>query len=232
MNKIRLFGCITLACVLFAGVSTSAIAAFILNGTRFIYEEGKKNISIEVKNNAKDTYGGQVWIDNYAADNTDVFMVPSPPFFKLDAGQKQILRLMNVNASLPKDRESLFYVNVQEIPPKPKQVDGSIIAIAMNIRTKIIYRPKNCIKGRKNAENQLLKEYKDGKLYIKNPTPYYFAITTLKINDKTVSIPKSKHSLMSTFPPFSEVDTGLKQTGKVLVGALNDWGGEQFYEVQ
>ncbi|KLW85418.1 hypothetical protein SP99_04580 [Enterobacter sp. BIDMC92] len=231
MNKNRLFRYAVLLCVITAGGVTTANAAFILSGTRFIYEEGKKNISIEVTNTSKDTYGGQVWIDNSATDNTGVFMVPSPPFFKLDAGRKQVLRLMNVNSSLPNDRESLFYINVQEIPPKPKQVDGSIIAIAMNTRVKLLYRPKSIMKERLNAESQVMPEYKNGHLWLKNPTPYYFAITSVKVNGKTMTIPKQKLSSLTTLKPNDEVDTGIVQAGNVTIGAINDWGGEQFYEI-
>ncbi|EPS0558336.1 fimbrial chaperone [Enterobacter roggenkampii] len=217
--------------VLSAVGTTSAKAAFILSGTRYIYEEGKKNISMEITNTSKDTYGGQVWIDNSETENTGVFMVPSPPFFKLDAKQKQVLRLMNVNTSLPKDRESLFYVNVQEIPPKPKQVEGSIIAIAMNTRVKLLYRPKSLIKERNNAESQLLSEYKNGHLWLKNPTPYYFAITSVKVNGKAVVIPKENRSFLATLKPNDEVNTGITQVGSIAIGAINDWGGEQFYEI-
>ena len=42
----------------------NAYSAFTLNGTRFIYDEGRKNIAIEIKNNSDKTYGGQVWVDN------------------------------------------------------------------------------------------------------------------------------------------------------------------------
>lgn len=49
----------------------NAYAAFTLNGTRFIYDEGRKNIAIEVKNNSDKTYGGQVWVDNL--DGNEVF---------------------------------------------------------------------------------------------------------------------------------------------------------------
>lgn len=135
--------------------STSAMAAFVLNGTRFIYEEGKKNISMEVTNNAKDTYGGQIWIDNLSQNKSDVFMIPSPPVFKVDAGKKQIIRLMNVNQALPADRESLFRINAQELPPKPKQTEGSVLALAMNTQVKLIYRPKALMEGRKDAEKKL-----------------------------------------------------------------------------
>lgn len=46
--------------VLVTAAVTPAMAAFVLNGTRFIYEESKKNISLEVTNNAKGTWGAGV----------------------------------------------------------------------------------------------------------------------------------------------------------------------------
>lgn len=118
-------------------LSGQAMAAFTLNGTRFIYEEGKKNIPVGVTNNSDDTYGGQVWVDN-VSQGSGVYMVPTPPFFRLDPKQTQIVRIMNPDSSsLPKDRESLFFLNVQEIPPKPKD-DGNHLAVAMNTRVKLI----------------------------------------------------------------------------------------------
>ncbi|MGS0639265.1 fimbrial chaperone [Citrobacter sp. VF227] len=207
------------------------MAAFVLNGTRFIYEEGKKNISLEVTNNAKDTYGGQIWIDNISQNPSDVFMVPSPPVFKVDAGKKQIIRLMNVNPALPADRESMFRINAQELPPKPAQTEGSVLAIAMNTQVKLIYRPKALTEGRKDAEKKLTTADK-GTTWLKNPTPYYFAVTGLKVNGKTVTIPKDKTAGLAMLAPFSEADTGLSAGGKVTVLAINDWGGVQDYEIQ
>ncbi|MBC6504735.1 fimbria/pilus periplasmic chaperone, partial [Citrobacter freundii] len=67
----------TLAAVLGTTLVSSAMAAFTLNGTRFIYEEGKKNISFEVSSSSQETYGGQVWVDNVSQNKADVFMVPS-----------------------------------------------------------------------------------------------------------------------------------------------------------
>ncbi|WP_422528818.1 fimbrial chaperone [Serratia fonticola] len=218
--------------VIVTAAVTPAMAAFVLNGTRFIYEEGKKNISLEVTNNAKGTWGGQVWIDNTTQNGADVFMVPSPPVFKVDAGKKQVVRLMNVNPALPADRESLFWLNVQELPPKPKQVDGSTIAIAMNTRVKLIYRPNALAEGRKDAEKKLIKQRRDDEVWLKNPTPYWFAVTGLKLNGKEVTIPKAKRQALAQLPPFSEVDTGLRGNGQLTVQAINDWGGGQEYDVQ
>lgn len=231
MNKKNALLGTTLAAVLTTTLATPAMAAFVLNGTRFIYEEGKKNISLEVTNNAKDTYGGQIWIDNISQNKSDVFMVPSPPVFKVDAGKKQIIRLMNVNPALPADQESMFRINAQELPPKPTQTEGSVLSIAMNTQVKLIYRPKMLTEGRKDAEKKLT-TLKKGTTWLKNPTPYYFAVTGLKVNGKTVNIPKEKQAGLAMLAPFSEADTGLNASGKLTVQAINDWGGVQDYAIE
>ena len=229
-NKV-MQGSLLMMALMSSVVTTSAIAAFTLNGTRFIYEEGKKSISLEVSNSTKEAYGGQVWIDNVSQNNANVYFVPSPPFFKVEAGRKQVLRLINANPALPLDRESIFLINLQEIPPKPKQTDGSMIAIAMNTQVKLIYRPKALLKGRNEAEKQLTAIQRDGSVWLKNTTPYYFAVTKLKVNGKITDISKAQQRGLAMLAPFSEADTGLKHNGKLAVVAINDWGGEQEYEV-
>ncbi|HDI6040063.1 TPA: fimbria/pilus periplasmic chaperone, partial [Escherichia coli] len=116
--------------------------------TRFIYDGGKKNISFEVSNSADQTYGGQVWIDN-TNQGSGVYFVPQPPFFKVGAKQKQVVRIMNTDSSLPQDKESLFWLNVQEVPPKPdvKDSEAGVLAIAMNTQVKLIYRPQSIKDG-------------------------------------------------------------------------------------
>ena len=219
---------------LLAGVlAVPAQAAFTLNGTRYIYDEGKKNTSFEVTNNSQDTYGGQVWIDNVSQNKNDVFIVPSPPFFKVNAGSKQIVRLMNVNDALPKDRESLFMLKVQEVPPMPKNADGNVIAIAMNTRVKVIYRPKAISEGRKEAEKRLTLVNRGGRLWIKNPTPYYFAVTKVKHNGKDLILTNETLQSLSQLKPFSEVDMLVRSlSGDISVDALNDWGGAVNYVVR
>ncbi|HIF2783084.1 TPA: fimbrial chaperone [Salmonella enterica] len=214
-------------------LSAPSLAAFSLNGTRYIYEEGKKNISFEVSNSSDETWGGQVWIDNESQNKKDVFIVPSPPFFKVDGGSKQIIRLMNVSDTLPKDRESLFMLNVQEVPPMPKNAEGNVIAIAMNTRVKVIYRPKTLAEGRRDAEKKLTLVNRDGTLWIKNPTPYYFAVVKVKNKGVEQKLSDEVANLLSQLQPFSEVNTRLKNLyGEVSVDALNDWGGAVNYVVK
>lgn len=214
-------------------MSHQAMAAFSLNGTRFIYEEGKKNISFEVSNGAKETFGGQVWVDNTTQSKDGVYLVPSPPFFKVKPEQKQIVRLMNVNPDLPKDRESLFWLNVQEVPPKPENVEGSVLAIAMNTQVKVFYRPKAIIEGRKDAEKKMTLVHEGGQTLLKNPTPYYFAVVALKHNGTDVKLNDKTLNALAQLAPYSEVNLGaINLQGKVSVEAINDWGGEQWHEIK
>lgn len=213
-------------------VSGHAMAAFTLSGTRVIYDGGNKNTSFEVTNNSESTYGGQVWIDN-TNQGSGVYMVPSPPFFKIAAKQRQVIRIMNTDTALPIDRESLFWLNVQEVPPKPeaKESDGSLLAIAMNTRVKLIYRPKSLIGERKDAEKRLSIEQRGNVSWLKNPTPFYMAIVGVKDNGKTIQFSDKSAQEIAVLAPFSDVSLGKNVGKNISIEAINDWGGVQSYEI-
>lgn len=217
--------------MLILSTCNQAMAAFVLNGTRFIYEEGKKSISFEVSNQSGETYGGQVWIDN-TNQGDGVYMVPSPAFFKIGAKQKQIVRIMKVSDDLPKDRESLFWLNTQEVPQKPKSSDGNVLAIAMDTQVKLLYRPKSLIGKRENQESFIRIIERDGKTFLKNPTPYYFAIIKIKENGKEVKLSPSVLTDIAQLAPMSEVNIGVKLKGNISFDAVNDWGGVKSYEIK
>ncbi|ENT6522349.1 fimbrial chaperone [Escherichia coli] len=207
-------------------LSGQALAAFTVSGTRFIYGEGKKNISFEVTNNANDTYGGQVWVDN-VSEGSGVYMVPTPPFFKVSPKQKQIVRIMKTDGgALPSDRESLFWLNIQEIPPKPK-TDGNVLSVAINTRVKLFYRPKALMAGRKGAEKKIEVIRRNGTTYLKNPTPYYFAVAKVKVNGKYVVLKSDEEQKLAILAPSGEVAVSqVPVTAKnISVDTINDWGG-------
>lgn len=209
---------------------SQTMAAFVLNGTRFIYDENKKNITFEVTNNASQMYGGQVWVDNTSEGN-GIYMVPQPPFFKVGAKQKQIIRIMKTDSSLPVERESLFWLNVQEVPPKPSIKEGSVLAIAMNSRVKLIYRPSSIKDGRENAEKKLTMVQKGDITWIKNPTPYYMAIVGVQTNGKELKLNDQVTKELTLLAPFSSVSLGISVRGNLKIAAINDWGGVQNYEI-
>lgn len=214
--------------------SHSAFAAFILNGTRFIYEEGRKNISIEISNESKETYGGQVWVENVLIPKDDVAFVPMPSFFKVDGGKKQVVRIIKVSDKLPQDKESIFWLNVQEIPPVNKD-KNNVMVVAVNTQVKLIYRPISIAKKRENAEAKM-ELVKEGKYYrLNNPTPYYFAITELKVDGKTIKLEKELSHKLGMVSPKSSIllsDIKLLPTSIVVIKAIDDYGAVNEYEVK
>lgn len=204
--------------------SSTSFAAFTLNGTRFIYEEGQNNIPIEITNKSKQNYGGQVWVENINQPVSDVYFTPTPTFFRLNSNQKQLVRLLNINNALPKDRESLFWLNVQEIPPAQKK-GSNALAIALNTKVKLFWRPKGLINHREEAEQQLSI---NGQI-LKNPTPYYFAITSIKINGKAISLTHALNRKLSMLAPFSQINLGEKLSGKITIEAIDDYGARREY---
>ncbi|HFJ2164446.1 TPA: fimbrial chaperone [Salmonella enterica subsp. enterica serovar Birkenhead] len=213
-------------------ISSQSMAAFTLNGTRFIYESGSKNISFEVTNHAPDTWGGQVWIDNESMPADSVSLIPAPTFFKVDGRQKQVIRILDVNdALLPKDRESLFRLNVQEIPPAPEN-GGNVLSMAMNTQVKLIYRPKSLSAGRQDAEKQLRIEQRGGSSVLVNPTPYYFAVVALHSGTTErgaeITVPTSSPS-PGTLAPHAEVPLGKVVSLPVTVEAIDDYGATRTY---
>lgn len=177
-------------------------------------------------------YGGQVWVDNTSEGN-GIYMVPQPPFFKVGAKQKQIIRIMKTDSSLPTDRESLFWLNVQEVPPKPDVKDsrGSVLAIAMNSRVKLIYRPSALKNGRENAEKKLTIEQRGDITWVKNPTPYYMAIVGVQTNGRELKLSDKVTKELTLLAPFSSVSLGVSARGSLKIAAINDWGGVQNYEI-
>lgn len=73
-------------------------------------------------------------------------------------------------SKLPQDRESLFYFNLREIPPRSEK--ANVLQIALQTKIKLFYRPA-AIKTRPNEvwQDQLILNKVSGGYRIENPTP-------------------------------------------------------------
>lgn len=211
--------------------SSFANAAFTLNSTRYIYNEGEQSISVNIQNENDHKYGGQVWIDNIDKNDEAVFFSPSPMVFKLNSKQKQIVRVVNINDNLPKDRESIFWLNVQEIPPAPKG-EGSSLSLAINNRVKLIYRPVSLKNERDDAEKNIKLINSDTQSCLENTTPYYFAVSDVKINGKSIDLGVDVRNKLGVFSPFSKVCLGnVNTSGNIMITAFNDYGVATSYSI-
>ncbi|WP_305372814.1 fimbria/pilus periplasmic chaperone [Photobacterium leiognathi] len=183
MNKLYLLMILSLF------YTSNAVAAFSLNSTRYVYIEGNKSIAVQISNDDKKTFGGQIWIDNIHTDPSDVAFIVSPSFFKINGGLKQVARIMNVSNKLAKDQESIFWLNVLEIPPKSEKEVNNALQFAVNTKVKLIYRPKSIANSRLDAEKNLTYsvDYK-GSVVLKNTTPYIFAVTSVNAGETKLNL--------------------------------------------
>ena len=215
--------------------TTAAQAEIILHGTRAIYPSDAREITLQISNNGRKPALVQAWIDEGNAhatpdQSTAPFMI-TPPITRVEAQQGQYLRITSLptSTSLSQDQETLFWLNILDIPPKPSTNDNSgsdnFLQFAVHSRIKFFYRPSS-IKENRNTAAEKIQWQRDGsQLLIKNPTPFYITMTSIyqKSADKTIDL--LPEGLM--LKPFSEHALSLKHpnTHDMTFITINDYGG-------
>lgn len=200
--------------------ANSAFAALALDATRYIYKGDKQTLSAVVENQTKSDFGAQVWLDNIVEKDTRPTFIATPSFFKVKGDGKQVFRIMKATDHMPKDKESIYWLNLQEIPPKKK---NSGLVMAIRTKVKMIYRPEAIVDGRPNAEENLTVSYLPGAQWLVNSTPYIFAIDSVTDNhDKKIKFNKEDSKKLAMFMPGERVNV----TGYTVksVSAVNDYG--------
>ena len=98
-------------------------------------------------------------------------------------GQVKVQGLPDIN-KLPADRESVFYFNVREIPPKSNK--PNTLQIALQTRIKLFWRPKalenTSMKSPWQHKVTLIRNGQD--FTVNNPTPYYVIISNASAHRK------------------------------------------------
>ncbi|MCY7261891.1 fimbrial biogenesis chaperone [Pseudomonas protegens] len=205
----------------FAGMTHSAWAGVIVGGTRVIYEGSKKEASISVSNPDKDApYLIQSWIEQSpsSGDNKAPFIM-TPPLFRLDSGQENVLRIIRTADSFPKDRESVFWLNIKSIPASEKS-ESNKLQISVKTRIKLFYRPSDLSGVAAEAYQALTFERLGNQLKVNNPTPYYVSFFRVSVGGKEIEnagMVAPKSSLAWDLPAGT--------SGAVSWQAINDFGG-------
>ena len=208
--------------------SQSALASLAADQTRYIFRGDKDALTITVTNNDKTrTFGGQAWVDNIVEKDTRPTFVVTPSFFKVKPLGQQTLRIIMASDHLPQDRESVYWLNLQDIPPA---LEGSGIAIALRTKLKLFYRPKALLAGRKGAEEGIsLQVRPDGRAMLVNTTPYIYVIgNLLDAKGKKIEVDNDIAQELLMFMPGDEV---VVPGNVVKIDALNDYGELQRWTI-
>lgn len=206
----------------------AAWASLTLDSVRYVFTGDKPSLAITITNPDERVFGGQVWVDNIVEQDTRPSFVVTPSFFKVKGRGSQSLRVIKAADHMPQDKESVYWLNLQDIPPALKE---SGLAIALRTRVKMFYRPEALVKGRPDAEANIKIERRPGAQVLVNPTPYIFAINGL-LDDKGApqKLGDTTAEKLLMFMPGDAVDiTGLNVSQVV---AVNDYAAVKTYTIK
>ncbi|ELY3543084.1 fimbria/pilus periplasmic chaperone [Cronobacter turicensis] len=172
------------AALALAGVMATqqAFAAIALDRTRVVYNGGEKSISLSISNENKNLpYLAQAWIEDAQGNKVTSPLNVLPPVQRVEAGAKSQVKVQAsaAVASLPQDKESLFYFNLREIPPRSNK--PNTLQIALQTRIKLFYRPAAIALDKTQAANgdwveKVTLARQGDKYVVNNPTPYFLTI--------------------------------------------------------
>ncbi len=164
-----------------ATVSQHAQAAIALDRTRVIFDGGQNSVSLNLSNQNKQLpYLAQGWLEDEQGNKIQSPLVVLPPVQRIEPGKPSQIKIQALPAArqLPQDRETLYYFNLREIPPKSNK--PNTLQIALQTRIKLFYRPAAIVPSRTDMatpwQEQLTLTRQGDSYQVNNPTPYYITI--------------------------------------------------------
>lgn len=200
--------------------ATTQTGGVTVGGTRLIYNGEKKEASLSVTNTDAQPYLIQSWVETLNGGAQKAPFIITPPLFRLDGNQKNILRIVQTGVGGADDRESMYWINIKSIPSGKRQDNTNTLQIAVRTRIKLIYRPGK-LNGTPEDVASKLKWSKSGNtLTVNNPTPFIMNFNQVKIGnhvvkDATFVMPMSNETF--TTPPGA--------SGPVSWRLISDYGG-------
>lgn len=184
----------------------------------------------------------QSWIDDGSSGDLNKeknypFIV-IPAVVKMSPGKIVNLRILPTEKmrALPRDRESVFWINLYEIPGIKKsqqRKNADKVEVGLNTQLKIIYRPFRGNMDIKNVAEGLDVRLSDGghSLELDNPSPYYVTPVSIKIKSSSGEQPLQL-GMSRMIAPFSHKRFGLTSvmSGKEMAVEyiLVDDAGKEF----
>lgn len=207
---------------------TSASAAIALDRTRVVFDGEQNSVSLNVSNQNKQLpYLAQGWIEDEAGQKIQSPFTVLPPVQRIEPGkpsQVKIQSLPVVNA-LPQDRESVFYFNLREIPPKSTK--PNTLQIALQTRIKLFYRPKGLsIDPNAPAPQNKMTLTKQGDKYIvNNPTPYYVTFVDASSKKGVTGIKDFEPMMLAPKSSMPLTVSAAAVGNSPVLTYVNDYGG-------
>lgn len=227
--KKTLSAILTATAVLHAG---SSLASISLSATRIVLLEKQQEASIIVRNENTPVLI-QSWLEtNSKDDDGELPFAISPALAKILPQGQQVMRVLYAGGKndLPRDKETVVWLNVQEVPQASDEENN--LQIAVRQRIKLFFRPLELQGTAEQAPTALQWSVvqKDGTsmLQIHNPSAYHVSMSLLKgVNGQELKSPGMVEPGQTRWLPFA-----LAANSKLHFKAISDYGSAESYEVQ
>jgi P pilus assembly chaperone PapD len=225
-------------CVLLS-LAPMARAGIVMVGTRIVYSSESREETLQSRNAGSAPVIIQAWADTgdkaSAPDTADAPFMVMPPVARVEPGSGQALRLVftGVPESLPRDRETLFYFNLLEIPAmRSDQNERNKLVLMTRHRLKLFYRPATLGDNKSLlSELRFSRHSREGGevVRITNPSGFYASFRAADVTVDGGTTPLREADMV---PPYSSVEWSLPESARrkpivVRVVLVNDLGGDQ-----
>jgi chaperone protein EcpD len=231
--KRALFGVRTLGLLMAACLAIGqAQASIVITGTRVVYDASQREVTVKLNNDGASPMLVQSWIDegNVQAtpDTSHAPFLLTPPIARIDAGKGQALRIRFTGQNpLPKDRESLFWLNVLEVPPASAEGQNKL-KIAFRSRVKLFYRPaglpSNAMAAAEQLQWRLQRNGSELALECRNDSPYYVSLGKVSVGAVSPSLDINSSMLAPGERKLIPLKGAVAAASKVDYTSITDLG--------
>lgn len=221
----RKFCCVFSSLLLF---SLPLQAAVNVNTTRVVFAHGVQQKTVKLVNDGDTPMLVQSWIDeghpHSTPDNASPAFVVLPPMLKLLPGEQREIRLLGTGVGLAADSESMFWLNVYQIPPEQvSATHAEKVRLALRTQLKVLWRPRGVPDLNIDSMNMLSFIHKSGVIYAKNKTKW-----NITLSDVVMSNYSSDGLLV---PPGEEraiftINAPVARNNKIDFAVINDDGNK------
>ncbi|AMB86876.1 pili assembly chaperone [Pseudomonas agarici] len=221
---------IGMALVVWTGIH--AHAGIVLNTTRLVYPAQHKEAVLSVLNNNRSTILLQSWLEAEDPAGEALPFAVIPPLVPLSGGGRQTVRIIHSGVEMPTDRESLFWLNVQEIPQASEQ--ENVLQIGIRQRIKVFYRPRQLVADPDQAPRQLHWRLKpDGTLAVSNPGPFHVTLVDIELFGAATRLIHRKNAMLAPGQAqvFELPAPVAEQQARLSFKSINDHGAVVPYQL-
>ncbi|NBF03872.1 fimbria/pilus periplasmic chaperone [Pseudomonas sp. Fl5BN2] len=233
----RRFSFLLCFCCSLALLPPMAQANVVVSGTRIIYPAQEREVSLGLSNKGGQPALVQVWIDegnpDSKPDDVDVPFVVMPPMARINQGKGQTLRIAYIPQSgVPQDRESVYWLNLLDVPPLASGPVSNHMQLAFRTRLKLFFRPAQLSGSVMDAAEKLrwslVKSGAETVLRVRNDSAFHVSFNSVDVKLKSGPSLSAQSRMLA---PKSSADFTLGQApsppggqGSVVYEWINDYG--------